>query len=133
MKDKRKLASKTMAESADRHTLYEKSVQGVKEEFNFVNDTFKALRKRQPHSVREDFCGTAKMCCEWVSRDKKNTATGVDIDPDVLATVLPPETFEFRGFTVVRAVEVTDSEITSARANPCRINRIRGSGARPQI
>ena len=85
MKDKRKLASKTMAESADRHTLYEKSVQGVKEEFNFVNDTFKALRKRQPHSVREDFCGTAKMCCEWVSRNKKNTATGVDIDADVLA------------------------------------------------
>lgn len=85
MKDKRKRASKTMAECADRHTLYEKSVQGVKEEFNFVNDTFRKLRKRTPHTVREDFCGTAKMCCEWVSRDKKNTATGVDIDPDVLA------------------------------------------------
>ncbi len=35
-------------------------------------------------------------------------------DPDVLATLLPPETFEFRGFTVVRAVDVTESEITSA-------------------
>jgi hypothetical protein len=35
-------------------------------------------------------------------------------DPDVLATILPPETFEFRGFTVVRAVDVTGSEITSA-------------------
>ncbi len=35
-------------------------------------------------------------------------------DPDVLATLLPPERFEFRGFTVVRAVDVTESEITSA-------------------
>jgi len=85
MKDKRKLAGKTMAESADRHKLYEHSVQGVKEEFNFVNDTFKALRQRQPHTVREDFCGTASMCCEWVRRDAGNSAFGVDIDPDVLA------------------------------------------------
>jgi len=35
-------------------------------------------------------------------------------DPDVLATLLPPESFEFRGFTIVRAVDVTESEITSA-------------------
>lgn len=35
-------------------------------------------------------------------------------DPDVLATVLPPGSFIFRGFTVVRAVNVTASEITSA-------------------
>jgi hypothetical protein len=35
-------------------------------------------------------------------------------DPDVLATLLPPETFEFRGFTIIRSVDVTESEITSA-------------------
>ena len=35
-------------------------------------------------------------------------------NPDVLATVLPPESFIFRGFTIVRAVDVTASEITSA-------------------
>ena len=35
-------------------------------------------------------------------------------DPDVLATLLPPEKFEFRGFTIIRAVDVTESEITSA-------------------
>jgi len=35
-------------------------------------------------------------------------------EPDVLATLLPPEMFEFRGFTVVRAVDVTESEIMSA-------------------
>jgi len=84
MKDKQKIAGKSMAESADRHKLYEQSVQGVKEEYNFINETFKSLRQRQPHTVREDFCGTASMCCEWVRRDKKNTAIGVDIDAEVL-------------------------------------------------
>jgi hypothetical protein len=35
-------------------------------------------------------------------------------DPDVLTELLPPSHFIFRGFTVVRAVDVTESEITSA-------------------
>ncbi|HSO18949.1 MAG TPA: hypothetical protein VLT88_05810, partial [Desulfosarcina sp.] len=35
-------------------------------------------------------------------------------NPDVLKTLLPPDNFIFRGFTVVRAVDVTESEITSA-------------------
>jgi len=35
-------------------------------------------------------------------------------DPEVLASVLPPAGFMFRGFTIVRAVDVTASEITSA-------------------
>lgn len=35
-------------------------------------------------------------------------------NPDVLTALLPPENFIFRGFTVVRAVDVTESEITSA-------------------
>jgi SAM-dependent methyltransferase len=76
---------KTMAEQADRHVLYEKSVQNVAAEYKFVSKTFRKLRGRRPRHVREDFCGTASMCCEWVKRDKRNTAIGVDIDPDVLA------------------------------------------------
>ena len=35
-------------------------------------------------------------------------------DPEVLTALLPPKKFIFRGFTVVRAVDVTESEITSA-------------------
>ena len=80
MKGNRKQISKTMAESADRHRLYEQSVQGVAEEYDFISETFRKLRKRPAHSIREDFCGTASMCCEWVRRDRQHTATGVDID-----------------------------------------------------
>ncbi|MBT8122669.1 MAG: class I SAM-dependent methyltransferase [Gammaproteobacteria bacterium] len=76
---------KTMAERADRHVLYEKSVQNVADDYKFVSKTFHKLRGRRARHLREDFCGTASMCCEWVRHNRKNTAVGVDIDPEVLA------------------------------------------------
>jgi cyclopropane fatty-acyl-phospholipid synthase-like methyltransferase len=76
---------KTLAERADRHVLYEKSVQDVAGEYKFVNRTFRKLRDRKALHLREDFCGTAGMSCEWARRRKTNTAIGVDIDPEVLA------------------------------------------------
>ena len=83
--NKKTRKKKSMAELADRHSLYEKSVQSVDVEYQFVSKTFRKLRGRRPRHMREDFCGTAGMCCEWVRRDKRNTAVGVDIDPEVLA------------------------------------------------
>ena len=44
-----------MAESADRHALYEKSVQSVDIEYKFVSKTFRKLRGRRPRHMREDF------------------------------------------------------------------------------
>jgi cyclopropane fatty-acyl-phospholipid synthase-like methyltransferase len=84
MDDVTKKRKKTLAELADRHVLYEKSVQDVAGEYKFVNRTFNKLRGRKALRLREDFCGTAGMCCEWVRRRKTNTAIGVDIDPEVL-------------------------------------------------
>jgi len=70
---------------AARHRLYELSVQNAEAEVNFVDDTFHALRGRKARLLREDFCGTANVCCEWVQRRKKNRAIGVDLDPEVLS------------------------------------------------
>ncbi len=75
----------SMAERADRHILYEKSVQCVEAEIDFVDDTFTELRDRKAKSLREDFCGTANTSCEWVRRRRTNHAIGVDLDADVLA------------------------------------------------
>jgi SAM-dependent methyltransferase len=75
----------TLADRADRHQLYELSVQCAESEVDFVDDTYKALRGRRAKLLREDFCGTANVCCEWVSRRKNNRAIGVDIDREVLA------------------------------------------------
>ena len=74
----------TMAEQADRHICYEKSVQCVESEIDFVDTTFLKIRKRLANSLREDFCGTTNTSCEWVSRRKTNTAICVDLDEEVL-------------------------------------------------
>lgn len=74
----------TMAEQADRYELYEASVQDVEVEVEFIQDTFKELRGRKARSFREDFCGTASACCEWVRQGRRYTAVGVDLDPEVL-------------------------------------------------
>lgn len=75
----------TMASKADRHVLYEDSVQCVEAEIDFVDETFKTLRNRKARLLREDFCGTANTSCEWARRRKSNRAIGVDLDADVQA------------------------------------------------
>jgi hypothetical protein len=73
-----------MAERADVHELYEEAVQSVDSEVEFLHDTFRALRGRQARSFREDFCGTASACCEWVRKTPRGFAIGVDNDSAVL-------------------------------------------------
>jgi SAM-dependent methyltransferase len=80
----KKKLSATMAEKADVHELYEQSVQAVDVEVEFLRDTFRALRGRDPLSLREDFCGTASLACEWVRTGPRRHAIGVDNDAGVL-------------------------------------------------
>ena len=72
-----------MASKADRHVLYEDSVQCVEAEIDFVDDTFKTLRNRRARLLREDFGGTANTSCEWVRRRKRNRAFAIDLDSEV--------------------------------------------------
>jgi len=73
-----------LADKADRHDLYEASVQDVVEETTFVASTFEQLRGRAPVGLREDFCGTASAACQWVRGDDQRFAIGVDFDAEVL-------------------------------------------------
>ncbi|MSR13283.1 MAG: class I SAM-dependent methyltransferase [Gammaproteobacteria bacterium] len=73
-----------MAERADKHRLYENSVQDSASELDFVESTFRALRGRAARTLREDFCGTASVATEWVRRGRLHHACGVDLDPGVL-------------------------------------------------
>lgn len=77
-------ASPSLADQADRHRLYELSVQCAEAEVDFVDQNFRLLRGRSARLLREDFCGTASVCCEWVTRRKNNRAFGIDINPEVL-------------------------------------------------
>ena len=73
-----------LAERADKHWLYEQSVQDVEVEVDLMSKTFKQVTGRKANSLREDFCGTANLCREWVQSDSERTAIGVDIEPSVL-------------------------------------------------
>ncbi|WP_246156137.1 methyltransferase domain-containing protein [Thiohalocapsa marina] len=53
-------------------------------EADFLHTEFQRLRGRAPRTLREDFCGTAAVCREWVRRDPNNHAVGIDLDPEVL-------------------------------------------------
>ncbi len=70
--------------TADKHAYYQNAVQCVEAEIDFVTETFRALRNRPAHTLREDFCGTANTACEWVRRDALNRAFAVDLDGEVL-------------------------------------------------
>jgi len=87
-KTKRKAGKRgkpSAAERADRHVLYQESVQCVEAEIDFVDETFEKLRGRKAVRLREDFCGTANTSCEWIRRRDGNVAIGVDLDSEVLA------------------------------------------------
>lgn len=73
------------AATADRHALYQASVQNVEAEIDFIDAEFKRLRGRRAVVLREDFCGTGFTSCEWARRRAGNVAIGLDIHRPTLA------------------------------------------------
>ena len=69
----------TRAERADKFVCYQKSVQEPEHEVEFFEQAFRDAYGRRPFTLREDFCGTFSVCCEWVKSRKKRTAVGVDL------------------------------------------------------
>src|SRR5210317_2265226 len=78
------LKRQRLADQADRHHLYQESVQDTETEIDFVEQTWAELRRRPAELLREDFCGTANTACEWIRRDRQHYAIGVDLDGEVL-------------------------------------------------
>jgi uncharacterized protein affecting Mg2+/Co2+ transport/SAM-dependent methyltransferase len=76
---KRKLTART----ADNTSSIE-SVQSPESDARFFTRYFKKLARRPLRILREDFCGTALLCCEFVRLHKENIAIGVDLDTPTL-------------------------------------------------
>jgi hypothetical protein len=74
-----KKKSRFTAKTADKHVLYQLSVQNVETEVDFLNSWFTKIRGKKPLTFREDFCGTAILSAGWVKSHKDRTATGLDI------------------------------------------------------
>jgi len=81
---KGKKGRRLSAKTADPHVLYQDAVQCPEAEVKFISRVFKKIYGRKPETVREDFCGTAYFCCEWVKDRNTNRAIGVDLDESVL-------------------------------------------------
>lgn len=73
-----------MASVADRHDLYQRSVQEPEPDLLFINRVFRSHFDRPARLLREDFCGTAATACFWVQMNKENRAIGIDLDSDPL-------------------------------------------------
>ena len=72
------------AASADRHALYEEAVQDAAGEVELMFRLWDELIGGDVTSLREDFCGTAWICAEWVKSNPNRTAIGVDLNKEVL-------------------------------------------------
>ena len=81
-KDKKK--KKSLADKADKYSLYQQSVQSPEHEVEFFVQAYKEAYRKNPTILREDFCGTFSVCCEWVKLKNTYQAIGVDLDPEPL-------------------------------------------------
>ena len=77
--------SQSQAEQRDLYDLYEAAVQDPEGDVALLQRMYRTYYDREPHLLREDFCGTAALCCAWVKADAENRAYGIDIDPGPLA------------------------------------------------
>lgn len=68
----------------EKHYLYESSVQNSEFEVDFMIDNYEKFYGVRPKVLREDFCGTAAVCCDWVKKDSELTAIGIDLDPGAI-------------------------------------------------
>lgn len=81
----RKPQSTTFRPSFDKYDYYRRAVQAPDVDVRFIRQTYKELKKKEPRSLREDFCGTFAICCEWVRLHGRNEAFGVDLDTEPIS------------------------------------------------
>lgn len=84
MGKKKKSKKKSKASKADRYALYLHSVQAPSYDVKFFRRVYKSYFDEKPKILREDFCGTAAVCCHWVKGRPDCFGYGVDLDPEPL-------------------------------------------------
>lgn len=107
----------TQADRADRHVLYEESVQDPESELEFVAETFEEITGRPLRRIREDFCGTANTASWWVADAPDHEAVGVDLDADVLAWGRRHHLDNLRADQRSR-IELIESDVMTAETGP---------------
>lgn len=83
-KARKRVAHKNVKANFDKYRLYRESVQSPEGDVVFLRKVYRELREKDPAILREDFCGTFALSCEWVKLDARHEAHGVDLDPEPL-------------------------------------------------
>lgn len=68
-----------------KYDWYERAVQNPESEVDFMRLWFKKIHGRYPHALREDFCGTGAISCDWAKRSRDSFSFAVDLDPEPIA------------------------------------------------
>ena len=76
--------SQTLAQQADKYVCYQRSVQEPSHEIAFFDRAWADAFDGRATRLREDFCGTFAVSCEWVKSADDRAAVGVDLDPEPL-------------------------------------------------
>lgn len=66
----------------EKYRLYESAVQNPESDIAFIEKEYRSHYGIAPKILREDFCGTGLLSCEWVKGDQQRTAFGIDLDPE---------------------------------------------------
>ena len=82
---KRKRSGPSLAEQADKYELYQEAVQDPEQEAPFLDRLYRRHKGEEAKVLREDFCGTFALCCEWLRLGPEKRAVGVDLDPEPIA------------------------------------------------
>ncbi|MFH1723578.1 MAG: class I SAM-dependent methyltransferase [Elusimicrobiota bacterium] len=102
----------------DKYKLYTDAVQQPDRDVVFFRDAFREITGRDPKVLREDFCGTFRVCCEWAKLDPEHVAHGLDLDWEPAAygrrMYLPRLTPAQRRRVRIRRKNVLDPDVPSA-------------------
>lgn len=71
--------------NADKYKLYTRAFQAPRADVQFCERIFQQCVGRSAVSLREDFCGTAAVSCEWIQRSENRHAIAIDIEAEPLA------------------------------------------------
>ena len=68
----------------DKYALYTRAVQQPGVEVRFFRELVRELKGAPPKLLREDFCGTFQLCCEWAKLGPDYAAHGRDLSAEPL-------------------------------------------------
>ena len=72
----------------NKHYFYEQTVQNPPETISLIRKICSEVGQGTYLNLREDFCGTGKISCEWVKSKPEAKATGIDLSAEVLGQAM---------------------------------------------